>query len=144
MHCEAKRGICAVCYGSDLMTAKMVRFGTAVGVAAAQSIGEPGTQLTLKTFQMGGITGKDITQGLPRVEELVEARAPKFLSVMSEVSGVVRLEKNGDERKIVVIPSDPGEEVAEYAIDPVEEILVRQKDISLKKFKMFTLLKVLL
>jgi len=129
MHCETRRGICATCYGSDLMTGKLVRMGTAVGVAAAQSIGEPGTQLTMKTFHSGGITGKDITQGLPRVEELVEARAPKSLSVMSEVSGTVKLEKNGDERKIVVIPSDPGEDVVEYAIDPVEEILVKDGEI---------------
>jgi len=128
MHCETRRGICATCYGSDLMTGKMVRVGTAVGVAAAQSIGEPGTQLTMKTFHSGGIVGKDITQGLPRVEELVEARAPKFLSVMSEISGTARIEKNGDERKIVVIPSDPGDQVVEYNIDPIEEILIKDGD----------------
>lgn len=128
MHCETRRGICATCYGSDLMTGKMVRVGTAVGVAAAQSIGEPGTQLTMKTFHSGGVVGKDITQGLPRVEELVEARAPKFLSVMSEASGTARIEKNGDERKIVIIPSDAGEEVVEYSVDPVEEILVKDGD----------------
>jgi len=110
------------------MTGKMVKVGTAVGVAAAQSIGEPGTQLTMKTFHSGGIVGKDITQGLPRVEELVEARAPKFLSVMSEISGTARIEKNGDERKIVVIPSDPGDQVVEYNIDPVEEILIKDGD----------------
>jgi len=128
MHCETRRGICATCYGSDLMTGKLVRVGTAVGVAAAQSIGEPGTQLTMKTFHSGGIVGKDITQGLPRVEELVEARAPKFLSVMSEASGTARIEKNGDERKIVVIPTEPGEEVVEYSVDPVEEILIKDGD----------------
>lgn len=128
MHCETRRGICSTCYGSDLMTGKMVKVGTAVGVAAAQSIGEPGTQLTMKTFHSGGIVGKDITQGLPRVEELVEARAPKFLSVMSEISGTARIEKNGDERKIVVIPSDPGDQVVEYNIDPVEEILIKDGD----------------
>ena len=129
MHCETRRGICAKCYGSDMMTGRLVNVGTAVGVAAAQSIGEPGTQLTMKTFHSGGIVGKDITQGLPRVEELVEARAPKFLSVMSEISGSARIEKNGDERKIVVIPSDPGEEVVEYSIDPVEEILVKDGEL---------------
>ena len=129
MHCETRRGICAKCYGADLMTGKLVAVGTAVGVAAAQSIGEPGTQLTMKTFHSGGIAGKDITQGLPRVEELVEARAPKFLSIMSEVSGTARVEKNGDERKIVVIPSDAGEEVTEYNVDPVEEILVKDGDL---------------
>jgi DNA-directed RNA polymerase subunit beta' len=83
----------------------------------------------MKTFHTGGITGKDITQGLPRVEELFEARAPKFLSVMSEVSGTVKVEKNGDERKIVVIPTDASEEVVEYMIDPVEEILVKDGEI---------------
>ena len=128
MHCETRRGICSKCYGTDLMTGKMVKIGTAVGVAAAQSIGEPGTQLTMKTFHSGGIVGKDITQGLPRVEELVEARAPKFLSVMSEVSGTARIEKNGDDRKILVIPSDPGELAGEYSVDPVEEILVKDGD----------------
>lgn len=128
MHCETRRGLCSKCYGSDLMTGKMVKVGTAVGVAAAQSIGEPGTQLTMKTFHSGGIVGKDITQGLPRVEELVEARAPKFLSVMSEVSGTARIEKNGDDRKIIVIPSEPGEQVVEYSIDPVEEILIEDGD----------------
>ncbi|MFH1898986.1 MAG: DNA-directed RNA polymerase subunit beta' [Patescibacteria group bacterium] len=129
MHCETRRGICAACYGFDLMTGKLVRMGTAVGVAAAQSIGEPGTQLTMKTFHAGGITGKDITQGLPRVEELVEARAPKFLSIMSEASGTAKVEKNGDERKIIVIPSDSGEELVEYMIDPVEEILIKDGEI---------------
>ena len=128
MHCETRRGICAKCYGSDLMTGKLVRVGAAVGVAAAQSIGEPGTQLTMKTFHSGGIVGKDITQGLPRVEELVEARAPKFLSTMTEASGTARIEKNGDERKIVIIPTEPGEEVVEYSVDPVEEILIKDGD----------------
>ena len=136
MHCETRRGICSVCYGTDLMTGKLVAVGTAVGVAAAQSIGEPGTQLTLKTFHSGGVVGKDITQGLPRVEELVEARAPKFLSIMSEISGVARIEKNGDERKIVVIPVDPGEEVVEYGVDPVEEILVKDGDTVAKGQKL--------
>jgi DNA-directed RNA polymerase subunit beta' len=111
------------------MTGKLVNVGTAVGVAAAQSIGEPGTQLTMKTFHSGGIAGKDITQGLPRVEELVEARAPKFLSIMSEISGTARIEKNGDERKIIIIPSDAGEEVTEYSVDPIEEILVKDGDL---------------
>ncbi len=136
MHCETRRGICATCYGSDMMTGRLVRVGTAVGVAAAQSIGEPGTQLTMKTFHSGGIVGKDITQGLPRVEELVEARAPKFLSVMSEISGTARIEKNGDERKIVVIPSDAGEEVINYNVDPVEEILIKDGELVAKGQKL--------
>lgn len=136
MHCETRRGICAKCYGTDLMTGKLVNIGTAVGVAAAQSIGEPGTQLTMKTFHSGGIAGKDITQGLPRVEELVEARAPKFLSVMAEVTGTVKIEKTGDERKIIVIPSDSGEERTEYLVDPIEEIVVNDGELVVKGQKL--------
>ncbi|RJR27452.1 DNA-directed RNA polymerase subunit beta' [candidate division WWE3 bacterium] len=131
LHCETRRGICAYCYGNDLMTGKIVGLGTAVGVAAAQSIGEPGTQLTMRTFHTGGIAGKDITQGLPRVEELVEARSPKFLSTMSEITGTVKIIQNGDERKILVTAADPTEEiqVAEYYVDPVAEIVVEDEQI---------------
>ncbi len=129
MHCETRRGICAKCYGNDLMTGRLVKIGTAVGVAAAQSIGEPGTQLSMRTFHTGGIAGKDITQGLPRVEELVEARAPKFLSVMSDITGTVNIIKNGDERKIVIAPTDPEEDATEYLIDPVEEIIVKNGEL---------------
>ena len=136
MHCETRRGICAMCYGKDLMTGKLVNVGTAVGVAAAQSIGEPGTQLTMKTFHTGGIVGKDITQGLPRVEELVEARAPKFLATMSEITGTANIVKNGDERKIVVLPVDKTEEAVEYLIDPVEEIIVQNGQIVVKGEKL--------
>jgi len=136
MHCDTRRGACAMCYGKDLMTGKLVEVGTAIGVAAAQSIGEPGTQLTMKTFHTGGIMGKDITQGLPRVEELVEARAPKFLATMSEVTGTVNIIKNGDERKIVVIPADKSEEAFECIIDPVEEIIVQNDQIVVKGEKL--------
>lgn len=134
MTCETKRGICTKCYGTDLMTRKVVEIGSAVGIAAAQSIGEPGTQLTMRTFHSGGISGKDITQGLPRVEELVEARAPKHLSLMSEVTGQVKISVSGDERKIYVIPVDKNEEgaVTEYFVDPVAEILVKDGDIVAK------------
>ena len=127
MHCATTRGLCQKCYGRDLMTGKLVRFGTAVGVAAAQSIGEPGTQLTMRTFHTGGVAGKDITQGLPRVEELVEARAPKNLSVMSEITGIAKVIKNGDERKVIVTATDPNDEpqVTDQNIDPVAEIVVK-------------------
>ena len=138
MHCETRRGVCALCYGKDLMTNRLVEIGTAVGVAAAQSIGEPGTQLTLKTFHTGGIMGKDITQGLPRVEELVEARAPKFLATMSECTGTVNIIKNGDERKIIVIPADKSEEAVESLIDPIEEIVVQNGQIVVKGEKLTT------
>ncbi len=136
MHCETRRGICGKCYGKDLMTGKLVNMGTAVGVAAAQSIGEPGTQLSMRTFHTGGIAGKDITQGLPRVEELVEARAPKFLSLMSDITGVVNIVKSGDERKIIVIPTDRDEDAVEYLVDPVEEIIIKEGEIVAKGEKL--------
>lgn len=124
--CEARRGVCQKCYGLDLMSGKEVTIGSAVGVAAAQSIGEPGTQLTMRTFHTGGVAGKDITQGLPRVEELVEARTPKFLAVMSEIDGKAKIQRSGDERKIIVIgdKEDGEENIVEYDIDPIDEIIV--------------------
>jgi DNA-directed RNA polymerase subunit beta' len=138
MNCETSRGICQKCYGLDLVTRKDVEIGTAVGVASAQSIGEPGTQLTLRTFHTGGIAGKDITQGLPRVEEIVEARAPKFLSTMSEITGTVKISTSGDERKIAVIAADPSEDmqVVEYMVDPVAEIIVKDDQIVAKGEKL--------
>ncbi len=123
--CKTYRGLCSKCYGLDLMTKHLVAIGTAVGVQAAQSIGEPGTQLTMRTFHTGGIAGKDITQGLPRVEEIFEARCPKALSIMSEVTGTVRIIETGDERKIFVIPTEgKKEDTVEYSVDPVSEIVV--------------------
>lgn len=136
LSCETRRGLCAKCYGVDLMTGDLVKMGTAVGVAAAQSIGEPGTQLTMRTFHTGGIASKDITQGLPRVEELVEARAPKYLSIMTEITGEVKLIKNGDERKIIVTPTDKDEDSVEYSIDPVSEIIVENGQLVAKGEKL--------
>lgn len=129
--CEAKHGICSKCYGVDLMTREVVKVGTAVGVAAAQSIGEPGTQLTMRTFHAGGIAGKDITQGLPRVEELFEARTPKDLSIMSEITGKVRVNNVDGERSVTVVATDNLSEMPEvtYSVDPVSEILVKDGDI---------------
>jgi DNA-directed RNA polymerase subunit beta' len=124
MHCKTRRGLCAKCYGVDVMTGKPVRFGTAAGVIAAQSIGEPGTQLTMRTFHTGGIVGKDITQGLPRVEELFEARTPKYLAIMSEIDGKVSILISGDERRILIKPKNKDEDMAEYLLDPVSDILV--------------------
>ncbi|MBI5369954.1 DNA-directed RNA polymerase subunit beta' [Candidatus Uhrbacteria bacterium] len=92
MTCHLRRGVCQKCYGYDLAYNKLAKIGTAVGIMAAQSIGEPGTQLTMRTFHTGGVAGKDITQGLPRVEELFEARNPKQKAIMSEVSGKVTIE----------------------------------------------------
>ncbi len=88
IHCRATRGICAACYGNDMATGELVKHGTTVGIIAAQAIGEPGTQLTMKTFHLGGVTGVDITSGLPRVEEVFEARSPRTPAVVSEVSGI--------------------------------------------------------
>ncbi len=140
LECDSTRGICANCYGTDIMTQKLVEIGTTVGVSAAQSIGEPGTQLTMQTFHTGGIAGKDITQGLPRIEELVEARAPKFLSVMSDITGTVKITESGDERKITVVATDPDEEVQsmEYVVDPVAEIAVEHNQLVAKGEKLTT------
>jgi len=103
--CSAKQGVCRKCYGLDLGRNRMVDLGSAVGVVAAQSIGEPGTQLTLRTFHTGGVVGSDITQGLPRVEELLEARAVKYEAVISEVAGKVKLTESGGS-KIITIGHD--------------------------------------
>ena len=138
--CETRRGVCQKCYGDDLMKKAIVRLGVAVGVAAAQAIGEPGTQLTMRTFHTGGIAGKDITQGLPRVEEIVEARSPKSLSIMNEVTGTAKISESGDERKITIIPTstDEGEEVKEYLVDPLAEIVVEDGDLVAKGEKLTT------
>ncbi len=102
INCKSPRGICKKCYGYDLGYNKPVKLGTAVGIIAAQSIGEPGTQLTLKTFHTGGVAGKDITQGLPRVEEIFEARVIKRKAVIAEVSGQVKIIEEAGARKIQI------------------------------------------
>ena len=107
--CEAEQGICAACYGQSLATGEMIELGEAVGVIAAQSIGEPGTQLTMRTFHTGGIVGEDITHGLPRVVELFEARTPKGAAVLARHSGVARVEEDESGRHITVV-ADDGEE----------------------------------
>jgi DNA-directed RNA polymerase subunit beta' len=110
--CESKVGVCAKCYGRSLATGKRVDVGEAVGIVAAQSIGEPGTQLTMRTFHTGGVAGQDITHGLPRIQELFEARIPKGMAPISEVEGRVKIEETEKARKIIVVPDDGGEEVA--------------------------------
>jgi DNA-directed RNA polymerase subunit beta' len=104
--CHAQRGICQYCYGRDLAQNGLVKLGSAVGIVAAQSIGEPGTQLTLRTFHTGGVVGTDITSGLPRVEELFEARVPKGLSIISEIDGTVEVIDTEDIRKIRVTSTE--------------------------------------
>jgi DNA-directed RNA polymerase subunit beta' len=110
--CEAKVGVCAKCYGRSLAAGKRVDVGEAVGIIAAQSIGEPGTQLTMRTFHTGGVAGADITHGLPRITELFEARIPKGLAPISEVEGRIKIEETEKTRKIIVVPDDGSEEVA--------------------------------
>lgn len=112
--CKAKHGVCTKCYGRNLATGKSVNIGESVGIIAAQSIGEPGTQLTMRTFHSGGIAGVGITQGLPRVEELFEARKPKGLAYISTVSGTVKFVDNKKRIDVVVTDKDGNEEV--YAI----------------------------
>jgi DNA-directed RNA polymerase subunit beta' len=108
--CEATHGVCAACYGQSLATGRMIELGEAVGVIAAQSIGEPGTQLTMRTFHTGGVVGEDITHGLPRVVELFEARTPKGAAVLAHHSGVARVEDEEGGRRITVIADDGTEE----------------------------------
>jgi DNA-directed RNA polymerase subunit beta' len=110
--CDSKVGTCAACYGRSLATGKAVDVGEACGIIAAQSIGEPGTQLTMRTFHTGGVAGDDITQGLPRVVELFEARTPKGVAPISEVEGRVRIDDTDKTRKVVVVPDDGSEEIA--------------------------------
>jgi DNA-directed RNA polymerase subunit beta' len=110
--CESKVGTCAACYGRSLAAGKVVDVGEAVGIIAAQSIGEPGTQLTMRTFHTGGVAGDDITHGLPRVVELFEARQPKGVAPISEVSGRVRIEETDKKREIIIVPDDGAEEVS--------------------------------
>ena len=110
MTCRAKKGLCAKCYGKNMATGKMVMPGEAVGIIAAQSIGEPGTQLTMRTFHTGGVAGSDITQGLPRVEELFEARKPKGLADICEGDGeVVAIEPREDNKTDVVVKEEGGD-----------------------------------
>ncbi len=113
--CRSHSGICAKCYGANMATGEMVQVGEAVGIIAAQSIGEPGTQLTMRTFHTGGVAGGDITQGLPRVEELFEARRPKGLAIISEFGGTVTVRDNKKSREVIVTDDETGES-KEYPI----------------------------
>src|SRR3990167_3027278 len=127
--CETKYGVCQTCYGRDLVIKEKVKIGTPVGVIAAQSIGEPGTQLTMRTFHLGGIIGLDITQGLPRVDQIFEARNPKTAAVMSEIPGKVEVIEEGEERKVRVFgPDKKTKVVKEYVIPAAAELLVKTGD----------------
>ena len=106
--CKSHLGVCAKCYGANMATGQPVQVGEAVGIIAAQSIGEPGTQLTMRTFHTGGVAGGDITQGLPRVEELFEARKPKGLAIIAEFGGVVTIKDTKKKREIIVTENETG------------------------------------
>mgnify|MGYP004495082849 FL=1 len=110
--CRSHRGVCAKCYGANMATGEPVQVGEAVGIIAAQSIGEPGTQLTMRTFHSGGVAGGDITQGLPRVEELFEARKPKGLAIITEIAGTANLNDTKKKREIIVTNKETGESKA--------------------------------
>ena len=115
LNCKTRHGVCSKCYGRNLATGKEVNIGEAIGIIAAQSIGEPGTQLTMRTFHTGGVAGGDITQGLPRVEELFEARKPKGLAVIAEIAGRVEIDETGKRKEIIVVPNEGEKQVYSIA-----------------------------
>jgi DNA-directed RNA polymerase subunit beta' len=121
--CEQRHGICGTCYGQSLATGHPVEMGEAVGIVAAQSIGEPGTQLTMRTFHTGGVAGEDITHGLPRVVELFEARTPKGKAILSALGGTAVLKDDEDGKRIVVTAKD--DEAAEYPLSRFARLRVR-------------------
>ena len=123
LNCKTNHGVCSKCYGRNLATGKEVNIGEAVGIIAAQSIGEPGTQLTMRTVHTGGVAGGDITQGLPRVEELFEARKPKGLAVITEITGRVEIDETGKRKEISIVPENGETEV--YAIPYGSRIRVK-------------------
>ena len=130
LKCHARQGICAHCYGADLASGKPVSVGEAVGIIAAQSIGEPGTQLTMRTFHSGGVAGADITQGLPRVEELFEARPPKKAAIICEQTGTIASVAHGDNVLVyeISVVDDTTGEMHKYKVDYGMQIVVREGD----------------
>ena len=127
--CKSKIGVCAKCYGTNLATGDLVNVGEAVGIIAAQSIGEPGTQLTMRTFHAGGVaSGSDITQGLPRVEELFEARKPKGLAIISEIGGRITISESKRKREVIVQNDETGE-AKTYTIPYGSSIKVHDGDV---------------
>jgi len=128
--CETKYGVCQLCYGHDLAAKKLVGIGTPIGVIAGQSIGEPGTQLTMRTFHLGGIVGLDITQGLPRVDEIFEARVPKTAAVITEIPGLVEVVEEEDARAVKVTAEDKSGKIEkEYVIPAAAELKVKDGDL---------------
>ncbi|MCI8513579.1 MAG: DNA-directed RNA polymerase subunit beta' [Lachnospiraceae bacterium] len=128
LSCKSHVGVCAKCYGANMATGRPVQVGEAVGIIAAQSIGEPGTQLTMRTFHTGGVAGDDITQGLPRVEELFEARKPKGLAIIAEFGGTVSIKDTKKKREIVITDAENGRSKA-YLIPYGSRIKVQEGDV---------------
>ena len=129
LRCKSKTGVCAKCYGTNLATGELVNVGESVGIIAAQSIGEPGTQLTMRTFHAGGVaSGSDITQGLPRIEELFEARKPKGLAIISEIGGKVTVSDTKRKREVIVSNDETGE-AKNYVIPYGSSIKVHDGDV---------------
>ena len=126
--CAARHGVCRMCYGRNLATGNLVDLGQAVGIIAAQSIGEPGTQLTMRTFHTGGVAGEDITQGLPRVEELFEARIPKGQAIMTEIDGTIEVVRAGVDQPIVVRVTHRDTYDTPIKLTPQHELLVANGD----------------
>ena len=126
--CRSNIGICAKCYGANMASGRYVRIGESVGIIAAQSIGEPGTQLTMRTFHTGGIAGDDITQGLPRVEELFEARKPKGLAIIAEFGGRVSISDTKKKREVIITNEETGE-VKDYLIPYGSRMKVYEGDV---------------
>ena len=128
MTCHSRTGVCAKCYGRNLATGEDVNIGESVGITAAQSIGEPGTQLTMRTFHSGGVAGSDITQGLPRVEELFEARKPKGLAEICEANGhVIDIQPRSDNKTEVIVRGDDGEDRT-YVVPYGARLAVKKDD----------------
>jgi DNA-directed RNA polymerase subunit beta' len=126
--CAARHGVCRMCYGRNLASGRLVELGQAVGIIAAQSIGEPGTQLTMRTFHTGGVAGEDITQGLPRVEELFEARIPKGQATMTEIDGTVEVVRAGQDQAITVRVTHRDAYDTPIKLTPQHEVLVSDGD----------------
>ncbi|MQF70083.1 DNA-directed RNA polymerase subunit beta' [SAR202 cluster bacterium AD-804-J14_MRT_500m] len=122
LSCQAQRGLCQLCYGRSPATSKQVQMGEAVGIIAAQSIGEPGTQLTMRTFHTGGVAGVDITSGLPRVEELFEARIPKGAAILSDIDGLGEIEEDSDGRRVRIVSKEEYQE--DYQLPKGSDLLV--------------------
>ena len=128
LSCRSHMGVCAKCYGANMATGQAVQVGEAIGIIAAQSIGEPGTQLTMRTFHTGGVAGNDITQGLPRVEELFEARRPKGLAIISEIGGTITVTESKRKREVTVANDQTGE-AKTYTIPYGSSIKVHDGDV---------------